>query len=166
MDKDLFMRLKNVSLIVSDFDGVMTDNRVLVDEMGQEAVFVSRADGQAVHMLRSVGIDLVIMSSETNGVVARRAEKLKVKYIQSVSDKRKCLEEYCCKENISLCNVAYVGNDVNDYTAMCLAGIRIVPADAYDAVKKIADYITIARGGYGVIREIAEVMQSIKREKR
>ena len=142
----------SIKLIVSDFDGVMTDNRVLLDETGKESVYVSRADGQAVNILRSLGIDLVIISTETNGVVAKRAEKLKVECIQSVSDKALCLKNYSLERKIPLQNIAYVGNDINDYEAMKLVGLKIVPKDAYQKVKDIADYVTKTKGGYGVIR--------------
>lgn len=151
----------NIKLIISDFDGVMTDNRVLLDETGKESVYVSRADGQAIHILRSLGIDLAIISTETNGVVGKRAEKLKVNCIQSVANKAECLKQYADEKNILLKNIAYIGNDVNDYDAMLLVGLKIVPKDAYKVVKDIADYVTEASGGYGVIREIAEIMQSL-----
>lgn len=153
---------KRIRLIVSDFDGVMTDNRVLVDETGKESVFVSRADGQAIHILRSLGIDLVIISTETNGVVQKRADKLKVGCIQSVADKAECLMEYCEKKNVLLQDVAYIGNDINDFAAMKLAGVKIVPQDAYEEVKQIADYITNVKGGYGVIREIADIISNYR----
>lgn len=153
----------SIELIISDFDGVMTDNRVLVDEAGKESVFVSRADGQAVHLLRSMGIDVVIISSETNGVVGRRADKLKVKCIQSVSDKKECVKKYSEENGILFKKIAYVGNDINDYAAMQLCGIKIVPNDAYEEVKHIADYITQAKGGYGVIREITDVVKRNRR---
>jgi len=149
----------NIKLIISDFDGVMTDNRVLIDETGKESVCVSRADGQAVHILRSLGIDLAIISTETNGVVVKRARKLKVECIQSVSDKAECLKEYSNRRNIPLRDIAYVGNDINDYKAMKLVGLKIVPNDAYQEVKNIADYVTETKGGYGVIREIATIME-------
>lgn len=148
-----------IKLIASDFDGVMTDNRVLVDETGKESVYVSRADGQAVHVLRSMGIELVIISTETNGVVAQRAKKIDVECIQGVSDKAESLRKYCGEKNIPLQNIAYIGNDINDYEAMQLAGVKIVPQDAYKAVKVIADYVTETRGGYGVIREIAGIIK-------
>jgi YrbI family 3-deoxy-D-manno-octulosonate 8-phosphate phosphatase len=147
---------KDIKLIVSDFDGVMTDNRVWIDETGKEMVCVSRADGQAVHILRALGIELVIMSTETNGVVAKRAEKMHVECIQSISDKAAQLQSYSDKRKIPLKNIAYIGNDINDYEALKLAGMKIVPHDAYDVVKEMADCITEASGGYGVIREVAE----------
>lgn len=153
------LQWETIKIVVSDFDGVMTDNRVLIDDAGKESVFVSRADGQAIHLLRSLGIDLVIISTETNGVVKKRADKLKVECIQSVSDKAECLREYCEKRNILLQDVAYIGNDINDYEAMKLAGFKIVPQDAYHEVKQIADYITKVNGGYGVIREVASLIR-------
>lgn len=156
---------EEILLIVSDFDGVMTDNRVLMDETGKEYVNVSRADGQAIHILRSLDIDLVIISTEVNGVVGKRAEKLKVECIQNVSNKAECLRKYCAERKISLQNVAYVGNDVNDYEAMQLVGVKIVPRDAYNAVKDIADYITETKGGYGVIREVADLLLKYRKDK-
>lgn len=156
------LMLKSIQLIASDFDGVMTDNRVLVDDTGKESVFVNRADGQAVHILRAMGIDLVVISSEKNGVVKKRAEKMGIECIYGVADKAECLKKYCQENKIALQNVAYVGNDVNDYEAMRLAGIKIVPQDAYHEVKVIADYVTMARGGEGVIREIASLIEKKK----
>ncbi|MEY8322733.1 HAD hydrolase family protein [Lachnospiraceae bacterium 54-11] len=160
----MHLKWKDIVLIVSDFDGVMTDNRVLVDETGKESVYVSRADGQAIHILRSMGIDLVIISTETNGVVEKRADKLRVECIQSVANKADCLKRYCTERKISLKKVAYVGNDINDYEVMQIAGVKIVPCDAYKIVKDIADYITETKGGYGVIREIADLFQKCRKE--
>lgn len=153
--------LNSIKLIASDFDGVMTDNRVLVDEMGKESVYVSRADGQGINILRSLGIRLVIISTEKNNIVEKRAEKLKVECIHGVTDKAECLKIYCAERNISLKNVAYIGNDINDYDAMLLAEIKITPCDAYDEVKCIADYVTTAKGGYGVVREVAEMIKNV-----
>lgn len=159
MDATLWNGIK---VIVSDFDGVMTDNRVWIDESGKETVCVNRADGQAVHMLREMGINLVIMSTEKNGVVSKRAEKLKIECIQSISDKAECLKKYCADKRIFFQNVAYIGNDINDFEALKLAGIKVVPSDAYEEVKAIADYVTEAVGGRGVIREVAGILKEIK----
>lgn len=149
----------DIVLIISDFDGVMTDDRVLVDETGKESVYVSRADGQGINMLCSLGIELAIISTEINDVVEKRAEKLKVECIHGVADKAACMKKYCLKKDIPLSRVAYIGNDVNDYDAMLLAGMKIVPNDAYEEVKSIADYVTKTKGGYGVVREIAGIIK-------
>ena len=157
----MFMNLRwsAIKLIISDFDGVMTDNRVLIDETGRESVYVSRADGQAVHILRSMNINVAIISTEKNEIVKKRAEKMGIESIDGVLDKAECLKRYCEERNILLQSVAYIGNDVNDLEAMKLAGIKIVPSDAYEDVKKIADYIAETKGGYGVLREIAGVIK-------
>lgn len=153
---------EDIKLFISDFDGVMTDNRVLVDETGKESVYVSRADGQGINILRSLGIELVIISTEINEVVKKRADKLKVECIHGVNDKAECMKRYCLENSIPLSNVAYIGNDVNDYDAMLLVGMKIVPQDAYEEVKSIADYVTEAKGGYGVIREVAGIIKQSK----
>lgn len=151
---------QDIKLIVCDFDGVLTDNRVWINEDGKEYVCVSRADGQAVHILHSLGVKVIIISTETNGVVRKRAEKLNIECIQSVTDKAECLKKYSKESNVLLENIAYVGNDINDYEAMKLAGIKIVPSDAYAVVKNIADYTTETAGGYGVLREIADIIKA------
>lgn len=149
----------DIAMIISDFDGVMTDNRVMVDETGRESVYVSRADGQGINMLRAMGIDLAIISTEKNKVVERRAEKLKVECIHGVENKAACMKKYCMERDIPLTQVAYIGNDINDYDAMQLACVKIAPQDAYGEVKGIADYVTEVKGGYGVIREIAGIIK-------
>ena len=154
------LKWSSIKLIVSDFDGVMTDNRVLVDETGKESVYVSRADGQGINILWSLGIALVIISTEKNNTVEKRAEKLKVECIHGVTDKAECLRIYCAERNIPLKNVAYIGNDINDYDAMQLSGIKIVPCDAYEEVKSIADYVTTAKGGCGVVLEVAGLIKN------
>lgn len=155
----MYGKWTDIKLIISDFDGVLTDNRVIVSETGQEYVCVSRADGQAVHLLRNMGMELVILSTETNGVVSKRADKMGVSCIQAVADKAECIRSYCSEKNISLSQIAYIGNDVNDYEAMKLAAIKVAPQDAYDVVKKIADYVTEAKGGYGVVRELVSIIK-------
>lgn len=150
---------KNIVLIISDFDGVMTDDRVMIDENGKESVYVNRADGQGINILRALGIELAILSTEINEVVQKRADKLKVVCIHGVGDKARCMKRFCTEKDIPLNRVAYIGNDVNDYDAMLLAGIKIVPSDAYEEVKSIADYVTEAKGGYGVVREVAGIIK-------
>lgn len=162
MNNDVNENIRKIRLVVSDFDGVMTDNRVLVDENGKESVMVSRADGQGINTLRELGIEVVILSTETNGVVTARAKKLGVVCIQSVNDKGKALSEYCVSQSIDLSQTAYIGNDINDYGAMKMAGLKIAPKDAYSEIKDVADIVTETMGGFGVIREIAGIFSVIR----
>ena len=141
-------------LIVYDFDGVMTDNRVLVDEFGKEAVVVNRGDGYGVSQIKKLGILQVIISTEVNKVVKMRAEKLDIPVIHGVENKKNVLLEYVGKQGIDLKDVFYVGNDLNDYDAMILAGTKCAPKDAEPEILEIADWVSVCNGGYGVIRDL------------
>ena len=154
------------SRIVYDFDGVMTDNRALVDEHGNEAVFVHRGDGYGIRMIKDeLRIPQIILSTEANPVVVRRAEKLKIPVIHNAGDsKKKILAEYCEKENINVSEVMYVGNDLNDYDAMMLCGFHACPADAEPEIIDASDYVFAARGGYGVVRELYRILLEANNE--
>lgn len=156
MDK---LKREDVKLIVFDFDGVMTDNRALVDENGVESVFVSRADGQGVAILKEKGVAMVILSSEANKVVSKRAQKLGLPVIQGVEKKDVVLSDYCVSNGISFDKVMYVGNDVNDVEAMKLCEHVVVPSDAHQSAKACAGIVLETRGGYGVVRELADLIE-------
>lgn len=157
-EKVLNLDRHQIEMLVFDFDGVMTDNRVLIDECGKESVFVSRADGMGINMLKEAGFECMILSTEKNPVVGKRAEKLKMNVIQGVEDKKEVLKNYAEGRGIDLKNILYVGNDINDLGALRIAGISAVPADAYDIVKNEADIVLETKGGYGVVRELAEYL--------
>ena len=151
---------KDIKLMVYDFDGVMTDNTVLVREDGVESVFVSRADGLGIGRLRKAGFKQLILSTETNRVVSARAKKLRIEVLQGSEDKTRELADYCQSQGIDLAKVLYIGNDVNDLEAMGLVGYPVAPADAHPQVLAIAKYVTRARGGEGVIKEVSEALLS------
>lgn len=143
-------------LIVYDFDGVMTDNRVLVLQNGTEAVFASRADGWGIGRLRQAGFRQIILSTEANPVVSARANKLELQVFQGSGNKLRCLTTFCQSHGVTLERVLYVGNDVNDLEAMRAVGFPVAPADAHPAIIAIAKHVTRARGGEGVIKELSE----------
>ncbi|MBA7512824.1 2-keto-3-deoxy-D-glycero-D-galacto-9-phosphonononic acid phosphatase [subsurface metagenome] len=153
---------KNIDLIVYDFDGVMTDNRVIIFQDGTEAVIVNRSDGLGVERFRSLGIPQLILSTETNHVVKARAAKLHLEVIASCKDKKNVLKKYCKKMKYNLSKVAYIGNDINDLEAMKIVGYPIAPANAHAEVKKIAKIITKTIGGDGVIRELFDIFMEDK----
>jgi len=159
----MYLNIKDFELIVYDFDGVMTDNKVYVDQDGKEMVQVNRADGLGVSIIKKLGIEQIIISSERNPVVSVRAKKLKIFCINKVDDKKNILLEYCVKNNFSLQNVAYVGNDINDLEVITIVGYSFCPADAHESIKEIADYVLQKSGGNGVIRELSDIfMKQIK----
>jgi N-acylneuraminate cytidylyltransferase len=147
---------ENIDLIVYDFDGVMTDNRVMQFQDGAEAVYVSRADGWGVGQIKEMGIKQIILSTEKNSVVASRGKKLGIEVIQGSDDKKSDLIDYCERHEIQASEVLYVGNDVNDLEAMKLVGYPVAPADAHPAIIEIARVVTRGYGGTGIIREIAD----------
>jgi 3-deoxy-D-manno-octulosonate 8-phosphate phosphatase (KDO 8-P phosphatase) len=149
---------KKIELIAYDFDGVLTDNRVLVDQDGKEAVFVNRSDGLAIFKIKELGIKQIIISTEKNPVVTARAKKLNIPVIQAVDDKRSVLENYLLEKNISKENVVFIGNDINDKEVMEYVGLSIAPADAAKEIKVIADMTVKTKGGYGVVRELLELL--------
>lgn len=148
----------DIKLIVYDFDGVMTDNKVIVDETGRESVVVNRSDGYAIARIKDYGISQIILSTEKNQVVRKRAEKLNIPVIHGVDDKKSILEKYCIDHNISLEKVLYIGNDLNDYDVMMGVGYPCCPADAEIEIQDIASWISTKKGGDGVIRELYRVI--------
>ena len=120
-----------VRLVVYDFDGVMTDNRVFVNQEGVETVAANRSDGLGIGMIRKMGIEQRILSTETNPVVARRAEKIGVEATHGSADKGSALIALAAETSVSLSEILYVGNDVNDADAMGMAGFKVAPADAH-----------------------------------
>jgi YrbI family 3-deoxy-D-manno-octulosonate 8-phosphate phosphatase len=147
---------KAIKLMVYDFDGVMTNNHALQFQDGTEAVWISRADGWGVDQIRKMSIPQLIISTETNTVVAARAKKLKIEVIHGSGDKKADLLDYCSRMQIELSGVLYVGNDVNDLEAMQMAGLPVAPVDAHPSIIAIAKHITRAKGGEGVIKELSE----------
>jgi len=148
--------IENLKLLVFDFDGVLTDNRVIVHQDGTEAVVCNRADGLALDVFRQKGIPTLILSTETNPVVGARAKKLQIPVLQSVTDKGEAIFEYCSEIAIALDGVMFVGNDLNDLSAMERVKYPVAVADAHPRVKSIAWRVLRTRGGSGVAREIAE----------
>ncbi len=154
--------LKDIRLLVSDFDGVMTDNRVLVDQSGREAVYCHREDGLGIARLRDVGVQIVVLSSERNPVVRARCQKLNIECIQGSDDKLSTLKEMVRQRSLLPTQVAYVGNDLNDLECMQWAGISIAVADAVPAVKQVSDLVTLRGGGKGAVREVCDLIVNSK----
>ena len=150
--------LEKIDLIVYDFDGVMTDNKVILREDGLESVVVNRSDGLGVNCFRELGIPQLILSTETNPVVKARAAKLSLEVIASCDDKKTVLSNYCKTNGYDMQRVLYIGNDLNDLEVMVSIGLPVAPADAHIKIKSIAKFITKVRGGEGVIKELADFL--------
>ena len=150
-----------IRLVAFDFDGVFTDNMVYVLQDGTEAVRCFRSDGIGLHKLNRLGVETVIISTEANPVVSARAHKLKIRCIQNCRDKRAALVDIANEKKISLQEVAFVGNDVNDLACLECVALPIVVQDAYPEVVRTALYQTRRPGGHGAVREICDLFESV-----
>lgn len=153
--------LKSVKLLVYDCDGVLTDNRVIVDELGHESAIFNRADGYGISRLNDIGIKQLIISTEKSPIVLKRCEKLGLEVIYNCSDKKKELIDYCSTNSIPLNKVMFIGNDLNDLEAMNIAGFRGCPNDAEPEIISVADWVSSKNGGNGVIRELYRLISEV-----
>ncbi len=150
---------EKASLIVFDFDGVMTDNRVWVDQDGRESVAANRSDSLGLELLRkTTPIRSFVLSKETNPVVAARCRKLNLPMLQAVNDKLGALRRLFAEQGVDPANVIYMGNDVNDLPCFPLVGCAVVPADAHPQVQCEADVILRNSGGHGAVRELCDLL--------
>jgi YrbI family 3-deoxy-D-manno-octulosonate 8-phosphate phosphatase len=155
------LKLNNVKLIVYDFDGVMTDNTAIIDENGKESVSINRSDGLAVIYIKKMNIPQIILTAETNKVVAHRARKLGIDVIQTEKSKILSLKDYLEKNKIDKENTIYIGNEINDIECMQYVGYSLCPADACQKVKKIAGKVLQTGGGRGAVREFYDILMGI-----
>jgi YrbI family 3-deoxy-D-manno-octulosonate 8-phosphate phosphatase len=159
--KDLLAKIR---LVAFDFDGVFTDNMVYVLEDGTEAVRCFRSDGLGLQKLKKLGIETVIISTEANPVVSARARKLKIRCVQNCQDKRAVLEDIAREQGISLAEVSFVGNDINDLSCLKCVALPIVVQDAHRDVVPAALYQTKCPGGHGAVREICDLFERYRSE--
>lgn len=153
---------KNIQLVVLDFDGVVTDNRVWTDEKGREVVAAYRSDSLIMHTMKKAGVGVIILSSETNPVVAARARKMGLDSIHGVGldDKAVVLRNLLQDRKIDPAQVVYVGNDINDLPCFDVVGWAVAVADALPEVLRAADYVLSKSGGHGAVRELCDLILS------
>jgi YrbI family 3-deoxy-D-manno-octulosonate 8-phosphate phosphatase len=158
----LAAQMRKTRLVAFDFDGVFTDNTVYVFDDGSEAVRCWRGDGIGLRQLERRG-RVVILSTEKNPVVRRRADKLEIECHHGLADKRAVLERLASEAGIELSEVAYVGNDLNDAACLEIVGLPIIVADAHPGVQPLARLRTRAPGGQGAVREVCDLFESVWR---
>lgn len=153
---------KKIDLIVCDFDGVITDNRVWVDQDGNESIAAYRSDSLRIREMKELDIEVMILSSEPNPVVVARAKKMGVDAIHGVGiqEKGRVIREVLEQKNIQAENVIYIGNDLNDLPCFEIAGWSVAVADAYPEVIRAADHILTRAGGHGALRELCDLILS------
>jgi len=153
-----------VRFAVFDFDGVFSDNRVWTNDRGEESVACFRGDTYGLRRLDEVGVEYLILTSETNDAVAARARKMRADIIKGVEDKLPVLHAEVDRRGVSLAETSYVGNDVNDAECLAAVGLPVVPADAWDEVVPLARLVLSRDGGRGCVREFCDAVWRAKRE--
>ncbi len=148
----------SIQAVVFDFDGVFTDNRVLVFQDGSEAVLCDRGDGWGLSQLKKTGIPLLILSTERNPVVQARADKLGIPCLHGIQDKGPTLSRWFLERKLDPRQVVYVGNDANDLPCLEMVGFRVAVADAHPSVRQVADLVLDHPGGRGAIRELCDLL--------
>ena len=149
---------ETVRLVVPDFDGVLTDDRVWVDSDGTESVAADRSDGMGLARLKAAGIEAIVISSEVNPVVAARSRKLGLAWEQGVTDKAAALRAALSARGVAAEQAIYLGNDVNDLPCFPLVACGVAVADAAPEVLQAADLILSRSGGRGAVRELCEIL--------
>ncbi len=149
---------KDPALLVLDFDGVLTDNRVWVDGEGRELVAANRSDGLRLGHLRKAGVEVLVLSTETNPVVAARCKKLNLPYVQGLVEKGEALRAALQERGVDSSQVVYLGNDINDLPCFPLVGCAVVVADAWPEARREADLVLKNAGGAGAVRELCDLL--------
>jgi len=153
--------LKDIEVFIFDFDGVLTNNLVHLNQEGEEFVSCNRSDGLAFDVIRKLNMPAYIISTEKNLVVTARAKKLNIPLLQGVKKKDDCIIDLSKKQSFNLEKILYVGNDLNDYHAMQLCGYSACPNDSHKRIKSLANVILNTKGGCGVVRELLEEVLNV-----
>lgn len=148
------MNFKKIKLLILDCDGVLTDGKIIYDENRVEMKNFNAKDGLGIKLLSFSDIKIAVITGRKSNILKQRCEDLKISLLfQNVRNKLKCAEELLEKLHLNWDEVAYMGDDWNDYPVMKKVGVKAVPNDAFEDFKKIADVITERNGGDGAVRE-------------
>ncbi|HEG42741.1 MAG TPA: hypothetical protein ENH94_01700 [Phycisphaerales bacterium] len=156
---DLEKKCKGIRLVISDVDGVLTDGGMYYGENGDELKKFNVRDGVGVVLLQLAGLKVGAFTGENTQMVERRMQKIGMDFLFSnVKDKSACLDELMKTNNISADQIAYVGDEINDYCLLGKVGLFFTVADANPDIISKADVVLECKGGQGALREIARVL--------
>ena len=163
MKKLLLSKIKKIEILLTDVDCVLTDCGMYYDKRGDSMKKFHARDGMAVTLLRKKRIPTIIVTKEKTIIVRKWAKRMKVyKTYDGIIDKVSILSKICKIFNVKSEQIAYIGDDVNDLELLKSVGFSAVPNDAISEAKIIADYVCKTNGGNGVLREIADLVISVK----
>jgi len=159
----LHERARRIRLLVLDVDGVLTDGRIIIDDRGVETKHFHVRDGQGISLLKCSGIEVGFITGRSSRVVRHRANDLRVALLfQGVQDKLRVYERIKKKRRLTDAQIAYVGDDIVDLPVLRRVGLAVMVGDGSAELKPYADYVTVARGGMGAVREVAELILKVQ----
>lgn len=163
--KEQVKKAGSIKAIFFDVDGVMTDGKIIYDDTGKESKQFNVKDGYIISHLKKAGIIVGIITGRDSKVVSNRAAELKLDFChQGILDKHSVFEKLVTFHKLKKKQVAYIGDDINDLTTLKACGFSVCPADALPYIKSHVDLVTQAKGGQGVIREVADLVLSARGE--
>ena len=152
-------RARRIKLLLMDCDGVLTDGRIWLTADGDEQKTFHVRDGQGIVLLHRAGVQTGIISGRASAATERRARELEMSFLrQGVSDKVSALDEVLREAGVAAEECGYIGDDVGDVEIMSRVGLAAAVADASDAAKQAAHFVTAAVGGRGAVREVCETI--------
>lgn len=159
LDEKLRKKIEQISVLILDVDGVLTDGRIIIDDLGSETKNFNVRDGHGLKLLMRYGVDVILLTGRSSKVVEHRAEELGINEVyQGAKDKVEILEGILRERGIGGDNVAFIGDDIVDVPVFRKVGFSVAVSDAAIDAKKAADYITEEGGGKGAVREICEII--------
>ena len=156
MKKELETRLKKIKLVITDVDGVLTDGGMYYTKEGDIMKRFHARDGMGVTLLKNIGIPTIIVTKEQTEMVKRWSKRMKIKEL--------IFNKICKKNNVIPNEIAYIGDDVNDFEILKKVGLSATPKDGINSIKKICHHICSKDGGYGAFRELADLILEVKNE--
>ena len=158
--KDIRLKCKKIKLVITDVDGVLTDGGMYYSEEGEVLKKFNTKDGMAVELLKSINIKTIFITRENSKISIQRAKKVKSNILSGILRKELELSAICKKFKVLENQIAYVGDDVNDYEIMQKVGFSACPNDAHEKIKKISMYCCSKNGSEGVLREVADLIMN------
>lgn len=156
---ELRARLAKIQALVLDVDGVLTEGAVIYSDAGEELKAFDVKDGLGLRVAAEAGLQVALMTGRVSSVVQRRARDLHIgDVLQRIGDKAAALRALAAEKQLSLEQVAFMGDDLNDGEAMRIAGVSMAPADAVPEIRAQADLVTDALGGRGAVRQAVEAI--------
>jgi YrbI family 3-deoxy-D-manno-octulosonate 8-phosphate phosphatase len=165
--KVLRTKIEKIKLVITDVDGVLTDGGMYYTKQGDIMKRFHTRDGMGVTLLRNIGISTIIITGEQTQMVKMWSKKMKIKQLfDGIKNKELILNKICKNNNLNPDQIAYIGDDINDFNILKKVGLAVIPNDGNNSIKKICHYTCSTNGGYGAYRELADLILEVKNGKK